>query len=104
MPPISELDSLTIFQKELIIMFSQENRHGPKPVHGRTASNERDWFKSSFSGAGSGGCVQVRFVNNEARVRDSKDVHGPVLVFTRYEWEAFELGVFHGEFTFPVGE
>ncbi|WP_216900927.1 DUF397 domain-containing protein [Nocardia alni] len=85
-------------------MFSQEDRHSPKPVEGRTASNRRGWFKSSFSGAGSGGCVQVRFANGEARVRDSKDLQGPVLVFNRSEWEAFELGVFHGEFTFPIGE
>ncbi|WP_331758623.1 DUF397 domain-containing protein (plasmid) [Nocardia sp. NBC_01377] len=64
-------------------------------------SAQRDWFKSSFSG-GSSNCVQVRFVAGEARVRDSKDQGGPVLVFTRAEWEAFELAVFHGEFSFPV--
>ena len=60
-----------------------------------------EWFKSSFSG-GDGSCVQVWFTAGGARVRDSKDPDGPVLVFTRAEWEAFELGVFHGEFSFPV--
>jgi Domain of unknown function (DUF397) len=60
------------------------------------------WFKSSFSGGGSGGgCVTVRFAGGTAQVRDSKDPDGPVLVFTRGEWEAFELGFFHGEFAYP---
>lgn len=61
----------------------------------------RDWFKSSFSDDG-GGCVQVRFAGGEARVRDSKDITGPVLVFNRGEWEAFLLGAFNGEFDMPL--
>jgi hypothetical protein len=44
----------------------------------------------------------VRFAEGEVRVRDSKDPSGPVLVFNRGEWEAFELAVFHGEFAFPA--
>ena len=31
-------------------------------------------------------------------VRDSKDPSGPVLVFTRSEWQAFVAGVKTGEF------
>lgn len=65
--------------------------------------NEVGWFKSSFSGGGgSEGCVMVCFADGAAFVRDSKDPHGPALAFTRREWEAFELGVFHGEFAFPT--
>lgn len=59
------------------------------------------WFKSSFSDDNAG-CVQVRFTEAEAQVRDSKDITGPVLVFNRGEWEAFLLGAFNGEFEMPL--
>jgi Domain of unknown function (DUF397) len=36
-------------------------------------------------------------------VRDSKDRSGPVLQFTRREWEAFLAGVRHGEFDLSIG-
>ncbi|MBS2964293.1 DUF397 domain-containing protein [Actinocrinis puniceicyclus] len=62
---------------------------------------ERGWFKSSFSDD-NGGCVQVRFTQGWAQVRDSKDVTGPVLVFNQGEWEAFLLGAFNGEFEMPL--
>lgn len=62
--------------------------------------NSGGWVKSSFSGQGPN-CVQVRFVDGTAHVRDSKDLGGPVLVFNRGEWEAFEMAVFHGEFSMP---
>lgn len=67
-------------------------------------SEQRGWFKSSFSGGGGsgGGCVEVCFADGGVQVRDSKDANSPVLVFNRGEWEAFELGVFHGEFALPV--
>jgi hypothetical protein len=58
---------------------------------------ERGWFKSSFSDDGQG-CVEVLFDRELVRVRDSKDVTGPVLVFNRGEWDAFLLGAFNGEF------
>jgi hypothetical protein len=59
------------------------------------------WFKSSFSGGNDPYCVEVLFSNGETHVRNSRQPDGPVLVFTRGEWEAFELGVFHGEFAMP---
>lgn len=57
-----------------------------------------NWRKSTFSNAN--GCVEVAFVHNDTRiaVRDSKNRHGPVLMFTRVEWEAFLGGVRGGEF------
>ena len=62
------------------------------------------WFKSSFSGSGAD-CVEVQLVDEEggikARVRNSRRPDGPVLVFDRGGWEAFELGVFNGEFMMP---
>jgi Domain of unknown function (DUF397) len=54
------------------------------------------WRKSSLSSHN--GCVEVAFTDGEIAVRDSKDQGGPVLVFTRLEWEAFIGGVRNGEF------
>jgi hypothetical protein len=68
--------------------------------------DNNNWFKSSFS-AVSNGCVEVainKAVSNAdsievaVRVRDSKDPSGPVLMFTRAEWDAFTAGVLNGEF------
>jgi len=61
-----------------------------------------NWFKSSFS-AVSNGCVEVAISNANSievtvRVRDSKDPNGPVLMFSRAEWDAFTAGVLNGEF------
>ena len=56
------------------------------------------WKKSSRSGAGN--CVEVADTGDSVHVRDSKAVAaaGPVLSFTRREWEAFIEGVKSGEF------
>lgn len=63
------------------------------------------WFISSFS-INSSTCVEVVFVEGvdgiEAHVRNSQWPDGPCLTFTRGEWEAFELGVFAGEFSMPL--
>ena len=61
---------------------------------------ERGWFKSSFSSVGQN-CVEVRFLDDIAMVRNSLDPAGPVLMFNRGEWDAFELGVVNGEFAMP---
>ncbi|NUR57734.1 MAG: DUF397 domain-containing protein [Catenulispora sp.] len=63
---------------------------------------DHQWFKSSYSGGNDPNCVEVRFVNGFAYVRNSTVPGGAVLVFNRSEWEAFELGVFNGEFSMPV--
>ncbi len=56
------------------------------------------WRKSSRSGAN--GCLEVAILDGGVAVRDSKDKDrpGPVLFFTRHEWEAFVGGVRDGEF------
>lgn len=63
------------------------------------------WKKSSFSDDGPS-CVEVLFCvetdgSVAAQVRNSRQPDGPVLVFDRAEWEAFELGVFNHEFQMP---
>lgn len=56
------------------------------------------WIKSSLSNA-NGNCVQVAALSDELiGVRDSKDVLGPVLLFTPAEWSAFIGGVRKGDF------
>ncbi|MEY9860092.1 hypothetical protein ABH935_005728 [Catenulispora sp. GAS73] len=63
---------------------------------------DQQWFKSSFSGGNDDNCVEVRFFDGLAHVRTSTTANSPVLVFNRGEWEAFELGVFNGEFSMPA--
>lgn len=60
------------------------------------------WHKSTRSG-NNGGCVEVaaNLLDRDGfvYVRDTKDGgRGPVLRFTRTEWEAFTGGVRDGEF------
>jgi len=55
------------------------------------------WRKSRFSS--NGNCVEVAELPYGGRaLRDSKDPDGPVLKFTRPEWEAFISGCKDGEF------
>lgn len=56
------------------------------------------WRKSSYTSQGN--CVEVATLPDGGRaVRDSKDKDGPVLKFTRSEWEAFISGCKAGEFS-----
>lgn len=48
-----------------------------------------EWRKSSYSGGGNGGCVEVAFQVEVVAVRDSKDSAGPVLRFSPTQWRAF---------------
>jgi len=57
------------------------------------------WFKSTRSG-NNGACVEVALLGDDAiGVRDTKaQGHGPILTFTRAEWDAFIGGAKDGEF------
>jgi Domain of unknown function (DUF397) len=46
------------------------------------------WHKSSQSSA-NGQCVEVARLGRAVAVRDSKNPHGPQLVFTRQAWNGF---------------
>ena len=51
------------------------------------------WRKSARSNNG-GACVEVATnLPGVVAVRDSKDPHGPVLVFPRHEWDSFTRDV-----------
>jgi hypothetical protein len=52
--------------------------------------NRADWRKSSYSGTNGGQCVEVACnLPGVVAVRDSKDPHGPAVVFTLADWKAF---------------
>lgn len=56
------------------------------------------WSKSSYSGNG-GQCVEVApSFPGLMPVRDSKNPHGPALVFPADAWESFVTAVRSGEF------
>jgi hypothetical protein len=55
------------------------------------------WRKATKSGQ-NGQCVEVARDDDTIKVRDSKNPNGPVLSFTRAEWEAFLDGASKGEF------
>ncbi|GLY19269.1 DUF397 domain-containing protein [Kineosporia rhizophila] len=46
----------------------------------------------------SASCVEVKFVGEGVQVRDSKDIPGPILSFTKDEWNTFVAGVKNSEF------
>ncbi|MFF4924374.1 DUF397 domain-containing protein [Kitasatospora xanthocidica] len=58
------------------------------------------WRKSSYSGGDGAECIEVApgFLSGVVPVRDSKDSHGPALVFRAAAWEAFVVAVRSGEF------
>jgi hypothetical protein len=56
------------------------------------------WRKSSYSGENGGACVEVADgFTRLVPVRDSKDPHGPVLIFPAKAWTAFISDVNSGD-------
>jgi hypothetical protein len=58
--------------------------------------SEIAWHRSSY--CANGNCVEVALLGNEVAVRDSKNPHGAMLLFSRPEWKAFLDGARSGEF------
>ncbi|MEC4018647.1 DUF397 domain-containing protein [Streptomyces sp. H27-D2] len=56
------------------------------------------WRKSSYSGSNQGECLEVADGYADVPVRDSKDPHGPALVFDSAAWSAFIQDVKGGQF------
>ncbi|MGW2173257.1 DUF397 domain-containing protein [Streptomyces sp. NPDC001705] len=47
------------------------------------------WFKSSYSGAEGGDCVEVAAGTGVVHIRDSKAMAGPVIRVSREAWAGF---------------
>ncbi|MFB7090531.1 DUF397 domain-containing protein [Streptomyces sp. NPDC056296] len=47
------------------------------------------WFKSSYSGAEGGDCIEVAADMRTVHVRDSKAITGPVIRVSREAWAGF---------------
>ncbi|MGP3979176.1 DUF397 domain-containing protein [Streptomyces sp. 8N114] len=57
------------------------------------------WRKSSYSDNGTGGCIEVSDNHpNGVPVRDSKNPHGPAIVFAAAAWTTFVTATKRGEF------
>ncbi|MGK5449881.1 DUF397 domain-containing protein [Streptomyces radiopugnans] len=54
-----------------------------------TVASGLAWFKSSYSGAEGGQCVEVAAGTAAVHVRDSKAVAGPVLTVSHEAWTEF---------------
>ncbi|WP_309298390.1 DUF397 domain-containing protein [Streptosporangium carneum] len=56
------------------------------------------WRRSSLSGNSGGNCVEVaNNLSGVVAVRDSKNPHGPALVFAPGQWRSFVDGIKRGE-------
>ncbi|NUK01012.1 DUF397 domain-containing protein [Streptomyces lunaelactis] len=53
------------------------------------AAQELAWFKSSYSGAEGGECVEVANATRAVHIRDSKVPSGPVLTVSPHTWAGF---------------
>ncbi|MDX2936494.1 DUF397 domain-containing protein [Streptomyces ipomoeae] len=58
-------------------------------VESSTVASGLAWFKSSYSGAEGGECVEVAAATAVVHVRDSKAVAGPVVTVSREAWAGF---------------
>ncbi|MFF4824519.1 DUF397 domain-containing protein [Streptomyces sp. NPDC001312] len=54
-----------------------------------TVASGLPWFKSSYSGAEGGQCVEVAAATAVVHVRDSKAVAGPLVTVSRKAWAGF---------------
>jgi Domain of unknown function (DUF397) len=64
------------------------------------------WHISTKSDSNGGSCVEAGpLADGSGRIalRHSHHPDGPVIVYTRAEWDAFLAGAKDGEFDFPVG-
>ncbi|AZK98138.1 MULTISPECIES: DUF397 domain-containing protein [Streptomyces] len=68
-----------------------------------TALSSVTWTKSSHSNA-TGNCVELAALPDGAvAIRNSRDPHGPALIYTRDEVAAFVAGARAGDFDAVIG-
>ncbi|MFJ3821776.1 DUF397 domain-containing protein [Streptomyces nodosus] len=54
-----------------------------------TVTSGLAWFKSSYSGAEGGDCVEVATTTASVHIRDSKITVGPTVTVSRKAWTGF---------------
>jgi hypothetical protein len=70
-----------------------------REINSDSRSSDAKWHRSSHC-LSLPDCVEVARAapDGDVAVRDSKDIGGPVLVFTPPEWRFFVDGIKHGDF------
>jgi hypothetical protein len=69
----------------------------PRPLEpGRIQPLNAEWRRAGQ--CASNGCVEVAQIGENIVVRDTKDLAGPTLRYSRDEWTAFVAAVKAGEF------
>jgi hypothetical protein len=64
-----------------------------------SALTDATWIRSRHSGPTGGNCVEVAVVGDgQIAMRNSRHPHGPALIFTRSEWDAFLSAARDGAF------
>jgi hypothetical protein len=72
---------------------------GPGEREISASTSGATWIKSSYSGPTGGNCAEIAFLaEGDVAMRNSRHPDGPVLIFTRAEWDAFLSGARDGEF------
>ncbi|MFF3332285.1 DUF397 domain-containing protein [Streptomyces sp. NPDC002888] len=61
------------------------------------APSTHQWFKSSYSGGSGTECVECARTRDEALVRDSKNISGPVVIVQDQAWYAFTQALRDGQ-------
>jgi hypothetical protein len=94
-PPPLTGNGNTFADVDLLRML-EATTHGRGGGSSMRAGEPDRWHKSSLCDTGS--CVEAAQVGDSVAVRDAKDPNGPILRFSRDEWDAFIAGVRRGEF------
>jgi hypothetical protein len=72
---------------------------GPGEREISASTGAATWIKSTYSGPTGGNCAEIAFLaDGDVAMRNSRHPGGPVLIFTRAEWDAFLSGARGGEF------
>jgi hypothetical protein len=77
--------------------------HTPVPDSGSVDLSNVQWHISTRSSSGGHDCVEAGPLNDgtgRVALRHSKHPDGPVIIYTRTEWDAFVGGVKDNEFDF----
>lgn len=72
---------------------SSENGGECVEIAAVSLGNDSAWRKSRRSGENGGNCVEVARSTGHVAVRDSKNPHGPALVFPHATWRRFTTQV-----------